>query len=125
MKLCLIFSPFSSFTLVPLGISYLKSYIKKNIPSIQVLNLDLSNHFYHNFSSAEFLNNVQHLCQICPRNNKPDCTGTLKQLRNGEIDYRELIRISDGMISRFKTKKFYDAKVYNRTLKAYNVVYYA
>lgn len=121
MKVCLIFSPFASFSYVPLGISYLKSFIEKNIPSVRVKNFDLSNDFYHNLYKKDFRNSLLNLCQICPKNSKLKCKGIL---RNKEFTF--LLKV--GLVAQAcftdpKTNEFYDIYKYNKLKEALNLLY--
>ena len=126
MKVCLIFTPFGSFSMVPLGISYLKSFILKNLHGVRVKNIDLSNNFYHNLTNTEFLCNITNLCEECSKlNNMTECQGILKKLNDGKITHGEIVFASKSLISRFRSRAFYDPNKYNQVLVAYNDVYYA
>ncbi|MDD4909383.1 MAG: radical SAM protein [Candidatus Omnitrophica bacterium] len=78
MRVCLIFAPFSSFSYIPLGISYLKGFVEKNLPAVRVKNIDLSNNFYHNLADRGFLDRLPELCDLCRYRNKPGCRGILR-----------------------------------------------
>jgi len=119
MKACLIFSPFSSLSYIPLGISYLKSSIKKNIPYVHVKNLDLSNNFYHNLDNKDFSNCLSYLCQICPENSKSRCKGIL---RKKEFSYWvKLALLSKSRIANSATNDFYNADKYNKLRESYDL----
>lgn len=120
-KIVLIFSPFSSLSYIPLGISYLKSFIKKNTPSVRVKNLDLSNNFYHNLENKNFSSFLSHLCLICPGNRKPKCGGIL---RKKEFTYWiKAALVSKSCIIDSKTDEFYNVDKYNKLRKIYDSFY--
>jgi len=121
MKVCLAFSPFSSFSYIPLGISYLKSYIEKNMPSVFVKNIDLSNNFYHNLDKQEFSSCLPHLCQICPRNVNPKCKGILR--RKEFVHWVKVASVSKSCIIDSKNMDFYDINKYNKLRKLYDLFY--
>jgi radical SAM superfamily enzyme YgiQ (UPF0313 family) len=121
LNVSLIFSPFSSVSYVPLGISYLKSFIEKNIPSVRVKNLDLSNNFYHNLDKNEFLNCLEHLCLICPGNHKPECKGILR--KKEFTDLMKAALVSKMCITDSETNEFYNVAKYNQLSKVYDSIY--
>ena len=121
MKACLIFTPFSSVSYIPLGISYLKSSIEKNIPYVHVKNLDLSNNFYHKLDNKDFSNHLSYLCQICPENSKSRCRGILKKK---EFSYWvKVASFSKGRIANSVTNDFYNANKYNKLRKSYDLFF--
>lgn len=117
----MIFSPFSSLSYVPLGISYLKSFIQKNMPSVCVKNLDLSNNFYHNLDKREFSSCLSHLCQVCPRGSKPKCKGIFR--KKEFIHWAHVALISKSFINDSKGKEFYDGDKYNKLRRSYDLFY--
>lgn len=121
LKLCLIFSPFSSFSYVPLGIAYLKSYIEKNIPFVQVKNLDLSNNLCYSLEKKEFLNYLTHLCQICPGHRKSKIKGVLG---NKKFTYWiKAALVSKSSIVDSNINEFYNPHKYNRSRRLYDAFY--
>jgi len=121
MKACLIFSPFSSLSHIPLGIAYLKSFIEKSIPSIRIKNLDLSNNFYHNLDKNEFSSFLPYLCLICPGSRKSKCKGIL---RKKEFTYWiKTASVSKSCIIDSKTNEFYNAYKYNKLRRTYDLFY--
>ena len=121
MKVCLIFTPFCSNSYIPLGISYLKSFVEKNIPSVHVRNLDLSSNFYHNLDNEKFLRHLPYLCLICPVKRKSECKGILR--KKEFTHWQKVALVSKGSISDSKTNDFYNANKYNKLKRLYDVFY--
>jgi radical SAM superfamily enzyme YgiQ (UPF0313 family) len=121
LKICLVFSPFSSLSYVPLGISYLKSFIEKNIPSARVKNFDLSNNFYHNLNKKKFLNSLLSLCHACPIKNRPECRKILK--KNEFAYWVKTAYVAKDYIFDSKSKESYSSPQSHQLRKFYNLFY--
>ena len=121
MKVGLIFSPFSSFSYVPLGIAYLKGYIEKNAPSITVKNLDLSNDLYDRLERQEFSACLKNFCRICPEKANLKCRGIL---RNKKLfSFVKAARFSRASITTPNSDEFQNFNTYNRLRKVYDIFY--
>ena len=113
IKVCLIFTPFPSpdSSYVPLGIAYLKSFVKKSVSSLYVKNFDLSNNFAHNLRKKEFLDCLLNLCKICPKRSLT-CKGIFKKK-----DFYNCIRINFALrdiLFDSQAEEFYDINKFNK-----------
>jgi anaerobic magnesium-protoporphyrin IX monomethyl ester cyclase len=122
MKICLIYTPHSSPVYIPLGISYLKRFIKKNSPSARVKNFDLCNNFHHNLGKKEFLSDLSYLCQICPKNRGSECKGILKQSELAH--WINLALIFKTFTTDSTAAEFHDANRYKKLTELYDYFYY-
>ena len=80
MKICLVFTPFQRPNSIPFGISYLKSYLERNISSICVKNLDLNVEFFNRIIK----NGSNGLCKHC-LSNDPKCAPLEGLAISGEV----------------------------------------
>jgi radical SAM superfamily enzyme YgiQ (UPF0313 family)/Flp pilus assembly protein TadD len=103
MKICLVFTPFHRPNSVPFGISYLKSYLERNIPNISVKNLDLNVLFFDRIVKR----GQKGLCKHCLSNNT-SCSSIEGLIISGEIK-----KICAGLKKRPSTKKEYDSYISN------------
>lgn len=117
LKICFVFSPFSSFSYIPLGISYLKSFIKKELSFVNVKNIDLNSNFYHNLDNAEFLNCLAQLCSICPNGNTARCKGIF--IDNDIVHLIKTVLIAKNYLTDPKMNEFYNGSKYNTLIKLY------
>lgn len=108
LKIALIFSPFVVPSYVPLGIAQLKSYIKKELPSVEVFNLDLNNCFYNNLAEKGLQEKFTDLCVICPKKCKQN-----KNKKDNFFNLGKTFKISVECLRDKKTGAFYDVSKYN------------
>jgi radical SAM superfamily enzyme YgiQ (UPF0313 family) len=109
MKVCLVITPFCTLNYIPLGISQLKSYIEKKVPSVQVCNIDLNNAFLKRMQRKEFLYIVEELACL-HQGDKTANSKTYDMFR-----HRDLFNIA---VNGLKNKEeFYDSRKYNVFIK--------
>ncbi len=120
MKIVLIFSPFVTPSYIPLGIAQIKSYIKKQLPSVKVFNLDLNNQFFDNLTKKSFLEKFINLCDICPKKCKKN-----KNEKDNFLNHGKIFKIG---VDRLKDKKadiFYNIPKYNYFISKINSFLYS
>ncbi|MCX5713935.1 MAG: radical SAM protein [Candidatus Omnitrophica bacterium] len=99
MKTVFVFSPFASFSYIPLGIAYLKGFVEKNMPAIEVKNIDLSNEFYHHLEDSDFLSGLRGLCCFCPHAHSSSCEGILCLKNNAKLKKLHIVSASLSIAS--------------------------
>jgi anaerobic magnesium-protoporphyrin IX monomethyl ester cyclase len=110
LRFILIFSPIVDSAYIPLGIAQLKSYIEKQLPFVEVLNLDLNIRFCNNLATKEFLKKCKNLCSFCPQKCR-------KYKRKKDIfNHGAAYKISTDCLKDEKTGDFYDIRKYNSLL---------
>lgn len=95
MKICLVFTPFHQPNSIPFGISYLKSYLERNISNISVKNVDLNSAFFNRIVKK----GLKGLCKYC-LSNKPKCAPIEDLIISGEAK-----KIRKRLLKRPSTKK--------------------
>ena len=108
MKIVLIFSPFVAPSYIPLGIAQIKSYIKKQLPSVKIFNLDLNNQFFDNLTKKVFLEKFINLCAICPKKCKKN-----KNEKDIFFNHSKIFKIGVDCLKDKKADIFYNIFKFN------------
>lgn len=114
MKLCLIHTPFSPPSSVPLGVACLKSFLEREVSDLSVITLDLNLEFHDRLISRKSIS----LCPWCPIGKK-----SAKKVCSLPIP-SQYLKLTRSVLKDGNSQEFYRPAAYARIMDSFQKFFY-